>query len=177
MAFGNTNAKPKKDKKVLNIDADQVNTNQVGLPVPYMAGRRRIALHYIAPVYNPKAQPVTTQVAKGEESQITGYDYSGDLVGILCCGGRVPIAKLFRVILESEIAWENPSGLALSASETAVSITDRGPTWIKRGDLTQAIDTHVLTAIGPNPGTPGFNPRDPNTWPGYNPPEGHPDPP
>jgi hypothetical protein len=177
MSFGNTNNAAPEDKKVLKIDADQVNTNQIGMPVPYMAGRRRIALHYVAPVYNPRTEEITTDAGKGGEDQHAGWNYFGDLAGLIAIGGRVPLAKLFRHIMESEIAWENEAGLALSASATAVSIVDRGQTWIYRGDRTQPIDSHVLTPIGPPPGTPGFDPRDPTTWPGYDPGGGHPDPP
>lgn len=174
--FGNSNNKPPPAKKIANIDENQVNTNQQAIPVPYMAGRQRVALIWAAPVYKPVTQRVTTTVGKGEE-QTTGYIYFGDVFGIICMAGRVRLAKLFRHILESEIAWENEAGLVLSSTATAVTITDRGQTWLYRGDPDQPLDPHVLTPIGPPPGNEDFDPRDPTTWPGGGDYSGeHPDP-
>ena len=170
-----TNATPPPAKKLANIDQDQVNTNQQLIPVPYMAGRQRVALIWVGPVYNPTTKKVQQKVSKGE-TQTVGYIYFGDIAGIICMGGRVPLDKLFRHIIESEIAWENGAGLALSGGANPVTIKDRGQTWLYPGTADQPIDTHVLTPIGATPTTPGYNPRVPTTWPGYNPASDHPEP-
>jgi hypothetical protein len=159
-----TNATPPPEKKLANIDENQVNTNQQLIPVPYMAGRQRVALIWIAPVYNPVTKKVEQKVGKGEK-QTVGYIYFGDIAGIPCMGGRAPLAKLFRHIIDSEIAWENSGGLSLSSGANPVTVKDRGQTWLYPGTADQPIDTHVLTPVGATPSDPGFNPRIPTTWP------------
>lgn len=165
MAFG-VPKPPKQPKKLLNIDADQTNTNQQAVPVPYMAGRQRVALTWIAPVYNQINKPIKTSAGKGDD-QTTGYTYYGDFAGVICMGGRVPLAKIFKQIVDSEIAWKNDSGLALGSVPTPITVPKYGQTYVYPGTVDQPIDTYVLTPNGPKPTTPGFDPRDPTTpgWP------------
>jgi hypothetical protein len=163
MAFGAPKP-PKTPKKPLNIDADQTNSNQQAVPVAYGAGRFRAPLQWIAPLYNQINKPVKTSVPKGD-SQTTGYNYGGDFVGLICMGGRVPLGKIWKQIVDSEIAWRNDSGLALSSTPTPITVPKYGQTYVYPGTLTQGIDTNVLTPISPTlPG--GADPRDPSTWPG-----------
>jgi hypothetical protein len=165
MSFG-IPKQPAPEKKVLNIDADQTNTNQQAIPVPYMAGRNRVAIQYIAPVYNQVNKPVKTQVGKGD-SQTTGYTYYGDFAGLICMGGRVPLAKIFKQIVDSEIAWHNDAGLDLGTDAAVpVTVDKYGQTYLYSGTENQAIDPHVLTPKGVTPTTVGYDPRDPTTWPG-----------
>ncbi len=174
MAFGSTVKTPTPPKKVLNIDADQVNTNQQAIPVPYLAGRQRVGLKFFTPVYDQINEPVKTETGKGE-STTTGYIYYGSLAGLICMGGRVRVTKLFKHIIDSEIAWRNDTGLAAGAAPSEpVSIDGYGSTWIYWGGPNQPVDPNVLTPIGPTPTNPGFNPRDESTWPGNNYPTEHP---
>lgn len=179
MSFGT----PKIDTPKLpaNIDANSLNTNQQAIPVTCFGGRRRIPLLWHTPAYNQVSEPITTKAGKGSDSQTTGYNYYVDLAGLISlCSGRTPISKLFRYIVNSEIAWENTGGLARgSDSSTAIMVTNYGQTWIYWGLEDQPIDTHVLTPIGPPPSPtddPGFNPRDPSTWPNYDQTGQHPEP-
>lgn len=163
--FGNTGKQPAKPKKVLNIDADQTNTNQEAIPVPYMAGRRRIALQFIAPVYNQVNKKITGQTGKGEEGTV-GYVYYGDIMGLICMGGRAALSMIWKQIVDSEIAWKNDAGVALGTdAPVSISVQKYGATYIYSGTPDQGIDTNVATPIGPAPTTPGFDPRDYTTWP------------
>jgi hypothetical protein len=49
-----------------NIQGQQLSTNQQGVPVPYVAGTRKIAVTWIGRVYNQRAVQVKTSSGKGK---------------------------------------------------------------------------------------------------------------
>jgi hypothetical protein len=161
--FGSTNATPPKAKKLANIDADQTASNQQAIPVRYISGRRRVALHYIAPAYNVRTEKVTVTTGKDQTSTV-GYIYYGDLAGLLALGGRAKINHLFRLIFDSAIEWDGDIA-ADSDPYEAVTVINRGLFRILWGTTAQPVDDLVLTPISPTlPG--GVDPRDTTTWPG-----------
>jgi len=168
--FGSSVEAPPPEKKIANIDADQIATNQQAIPVPYVLGRRRLPLQYIAPVYNKRTEKVTAKTGKDSESTV-GYVYFGDVASVICCvGSRVPLAKLYRIIIESQVVWENTTGLTIGDPYSPVTVTTYGSGRIYAGRFNQPVDTLVLTPISttpPDPGTyPDFDPRKTSTWPG-----------
>jgi len=50
MGKGNPNLKPEAEPEV--IEPDQASTSQEAVPVPWMAGERRIAVKWISRTYN-----------------------------------------------------------------------------------------------------------------------------
>jgi len=162
--FGNTNAAKPIEKVPANIDADQVATNQQAIPVPYVLGWTRRALHYVAPVYNQKTEKVTAKTGK-DESTTVGYVYFGDIAGIFCVvGRRVPLTKIRRIIIDSSIAWENVNGLVIADPYSPITVADYGTIRIYRGQSNQPLDTLVLTPTATTV-PPGIDPRDTTTWP------------
>lgn len=162
--FGSTNAAPPPAKKIANIDANQLSTNQQAIPPPYVFGRRRVALHYIAPVYNKRTEKVTAQTGKDDSSTV-GFIYYGDIAAVICCvGRRVPLAKVYRIIIESQVVWENAAGLTIGDPYSPITIEGYGAGRLYAGRMDQPVDTLVLT---PNSTTipPGVNPRKTSTWP------------
>jgi hypothetical protein len=155
-------------KPPAGLDADSLNTNQEGIPVPCMWGRRKIALTWHTPVYNQVNEAIRSQAGKGQESTVTGWNYYIDIAGLICMCGRVKLKKIFKHIFNLEGVWKNEAGLERGDNDyDAISIVNFGQTWIGWGGEDQPIDTHVLTPRATPPGglPPGFNPRDPGTWP------------
>jgi hypothetical protein len=162
--FGSSIAKPAPAKKIANIDADQVATNQQATPVPYLLGRGRLPLHYIAPVYNKRTEKLTTQTGK-DSSTTVGFVYFGDIAAtVCCCGSRVPLAKLYKIIIESQVVWENTAGLDVGDPYSPVTIDGYGSGRLYAGTFNQPVDDLVLT---PNSIVipPGVDPRKTSTWP------------
>jgi hypothetical protein len=160
--FGSSNAAPPPPKKLANIDADQTATNQQAIPVPYLAGRRRMALKYIAPAYNVRTEKVDVTTGKDQTSTV-GYIYFGDIAGIFCLGGRAKVNRMFRVIQDSSIVWEG-NILADSDPYEPVTVPNLGLIRIYWGTPNQPTDNLVLTPISTTI-PPGVDPRDTSTWP------------
>jgi hypothetical protein len=160
--FGSTKKKASPSTKPLNVDADQVNTNQEAIPVPWGAGRFKIGLKWMTPAYRWRADAQKAKVGKGS-SVTTGYKYYADLAGLVCMG---PVDYLFKVIVDGEVKWHNPTGLARDATDYAdFVINGVGAVRIYWGTETQPLDTTILTPYGAPPSDPDFDFRDPSTWP------------
>jgi hypothetical protein len=164
-------------KTPANLDADALNTNQEGIPVTCMWGRRRVALIWHTPAYNQVNEPVKSKAGKGEESTVTSWNYYIDIAGLICMCGRVRLKKIFKHVFNLDEVWTNDAGLEDAGNDyDAISIPKFAQTWIGWGGEDQPVDTHVLTPNGPAPSTPGYNPRDPGTWPNWNQTVQHPEP-
>lgn len=153
--------KPKK-KSLGNITEDQLNSNQQGVPITYLAGRQYVAGQFMSPAYNVIHKPITTQTGK-DSSSTTGYTDFADFALALCLGGRQPLEKIFKVVVNAEIVWQNDSGLAFGAAEYVdITLPHFGQIRVYKGSFTQPVDTLVL-------GTRGTltteDPRDLSTWP------------
>jgi hypothetical protein len=163
--FGNLSTQPSVPKTLANIDANQVNSNQSAVPVPYFAGTRRLPFNFIAPIYNPVSIKITQTTGKDQTSTV-GYNYSGDVAGVLACvGNRVPLAQFTYFIFDSTIVWSGSVSFGSDYYEP-VTVTNFGLFRIYKGSASQPLDDLVLAPIGALP--PGVDPRDTTTWPnGY----------
>lgn len=162
--FGSTAAAPPPQKKVANIDANSVSSNQQAIPVRYVLGRTRAELHQIAPIYNKRSEKVTATTGKDQTSTI-GYIWYGDFAGIFCAvGRRVPLAKLYRIIFDSQVVWENLAGMAIGNPYSPVTVAKFGSGRIYAGWSDQPQDDLVLK---PNATTipAGVDPRNTGSWP------------
>lgn len=165
MSFGKTTRQPAPKKKLAGIDADRTSTHQQTIPLTWMAGRRRVPLHWITPPYDVIKQPQKQSAGKGQSVQ-TGTMVYCSLAGLICLGGRVPLGKIFKHIIEDEIRWRNDAGLSVDAGPYSnISIADFASTRLYPGREDQPIDTLVLTPNAPvTPSNPDFDPRNPTTW-------------
>lgn len=158
---------PAPTKKVANIDANQAATQQRAIPALYIAGKRRVPFHFIAPPYNHRTEPIKEKTGKDQSSTV-GTNHFGDIAAVLCCPGELcPVSKLHALIKESVVVWTGPL-TADSDPYEPVTVADFGSFRIFWGTMTQPVDTTVLTPIGPPPDPtmyPDFNPRIPSTWP------------
>src|SRR4030095_14833108 len=163
--WGNTAAQPTDPKKFAHLNADQVNSNQQGVPVKYLAGRQYVGGDYISPAYNPKAVPVKTKTGKSEEST-TGYKYFADFALMFCMGGRHPVDAVYKVIIDADIRWKGTITRG-AAHKEVFQVEDLGTIHLWWGTETQGIDNVLLT-----PRTPAAsNQQDSTTW-DANPPVG-----
>ena len=163
MSFGSSNRQASPKKKLAGIDENRLNTHQQAIPVAYMAGRRRIALHWFTPAYDQVNEKVKQKVGKGDEQE-TGTIIYASLAGMICLGGRKPVDRLYRHFYENEKVWENAAGLARDLDPyEPVTIPNVGSTRIYWGSEDQPRDTLVLTPKGTLP--PGADSRDQTTWP------------
>ena len=171
---GGATTPPPPQKKPANLGGEDLSTNQENVPVPYIAGRQRIAVTWIAPAYSPKAKPVQTETGKGD-SQTTGYKYYADMVGAICLG---PLDAIYDIIIDNESAFRSAGGRRRNANNpNHVTITNPKKweqCWVywgtesqTPGQSNQVLQRRSVT----DPQNDGFDPRDPSTWP-YNPPEG-----
>ncbi|MDR2462203.1 MAG: hypothetical protein LBD30_00270 [Verrucomicrobiales bacterium] len=162
--FGNTANQTSVDTRVAGIDSDDVNTNDEAVPVPYLAGRTRVALRWITPCYRWRATEVKTKTGKSSSSTI-GYKYYADVAGAVCLG---VVDNLFKVWFDSELVWQGnlARGETAGVNEFAdFTIADWGVARIYWGSDTQPVDDLILTPSGPAPTYAGFDPRDVSTWP------------
>jgi hypothetical protein len=162
--FGSTNPAPPPQKKLANVDADQLSTNQQAIAVRYIAGWSRVALHYIAPGYNHRKEKITATTGKNQTSTV-GYNHYEDMAGILCLG---EIDRIQELIFDSNLEWDGDI-TADSDPYEPITVTDRGLFRLYWGRDDQPVDTLVLTPISttyPDPGVyPDFDPRKTGTWP------------
>src|ERR1041385_4382371 len=159
--FGSTVAQPKEKKSLGNITADQINSNEQVIPIPYLAGRQYIAGQYISPAYNQKAVPVKAQTGK-DSSDTVGYVYYCDFALAFCLGGRRPVDAIYTVIVDSEIVWQGNVARGSAASEV-ITVSGYGQLRIYWGSLTQPIDPTLMMRSTDIP--PGIDTRDKSTWP------------
>jgi hypothetical protein len=160
--FANTSAQNSTSvRKVLNINVDQLNSNQQAVPVKYLAGRNYVAGDYISPAYNPKAIPIKTQVGKGG-GEVTGFKYYADFALAFCMGGRRPVDAVYTVIVDSDIVWSGNITRG-SAQKEIITVPNYGLIHLYWGGESQIIDNILLTPRATPIG--GGNQQDNTTFP------------
>lgn len=137
------------EKKLANIDANQLNTSQQGPPVPYLAGIQRMSVQWVmAPVYNLKGIKQGSDSGKGASSS-SGTKWYADLMGLLCHGGVRPVDVIYTIIIDSQEAWKSETGLWRAEGEDYAQITipKYGTIRFYWGTETQPVDTFIPTKI------------------------------
>ena len=131
------------DKKLLNLDEDQMASNQEAIPVPYARGHARLGLKWITDVL----RRTTTQVkqkggGKGASSAGGQYNYYGDLAGAIQLGR---LSKVRAVLIDKAVVYEDPEGLELVADAvTQAQFAEYGEFFFYPGTTGQPADTYVL---------------------------------
>lgn len=109
---GNSDAAPQPAQKPLGADPYRASTNEQARPVPYLAGKRRLAVTWISDHFNDRADPVYQTIGKQKTKQ--GYNYFSSAAGLACSG---PVDALFNVYFNGESVY------ASSVRITIVSLT------------------------------------------------------
>jgi hypothetical protein len=92
-------------------ESEDVATVQESVPLPYVAGTRKVAARWISNTYNQFTQEVEADSGKkggGDKgSQGSGtYDYFGSIGAAVCNG---PVDNIVAVIIDGEQVWADPN--------------------------------------------------------------------
>lgn len=109
---GNNEKIPQPQQKPLGADSYRVSTNESARPIPYLAGKRRLAVTWISDHFNDRADPLYQTIGKQRTKQ--GYNYFSSAAGLACSG---PVDALFNIYFNGESVY------ASSVRITIVSLT------------------------------------------------------
>ncbi|GEM_PF-630216 len=101
MSFGDTLPVP--EAMPLGISTDQTVNFQYGNPIPYLAGKRRLAPTWLCDPFNMRADQQNTNAGKGG-NQITGYNYFASIGAVICLG---PVDAIYAIYLNGDLLWGN----------------------------------------------------------------------
>ena len=135
---------PASGNRPLNLDSDQLSTNQEAVPLPYFTGIARLAVHWISPAYNQRVTEVKEKVGKKETT--VGFNYYADIAGALCLG---PVDKVTAVIIDGETRWTGSLVRDVSNPEYVEWVVGEYGTFrLYWGTETQPLDDLVLKYSG-----------------------------
>jgi len=95
------------EPEVAGTDEEDISTNQEALPVPYIAGERKVAVRWLSEVYNQYTVEVEVDTGKKGSKKSGGqgsgtYDYFGSLAGAVCVGQT---DQLVSIALDGKQVW------------------------------------------------------------------------
>jgi len=99
---------------VAGTEEEEISTNQEAIPVPYIAGTRKVAVRWFTNVYNQFTKEIQVDMGKkgskkgGTEGSGT-YEYYGSLAGAVCLG---QVDELVAIAVDGKQVWANPEGNA-----------------------------------------------------------------
>lgn len=99
--------KPKKPKP-LGVDEDRFSGNEQAKPVPYFAGKFRIAVNFISDVFDVRHSSDTKE--GGKKPIRTGFKYFAGFAAAIAHG---PIDAIHAVILNGEQVWPDADAATL----------------------------------------------------------------
>ncbi|HEV8523077.1 MAG TPA: hypothetical protein VGQ71_01150, partial [Terriglobales bacterium] len=99
---GNSSALPSRRPRPLGVDENKLSTNERARPVPYVAGKNRIAVTFISDVFDVKKDAVTRDV--GKQKTRTGTSYFFSFAALV---GHGPFDGIHAVLLNGETVWGN----------------------------------------------------------------------
>lgn len=156
MSFGSPDVQPKADLKPLGADAYRASTNEQARPVPYLAGKRRLAITWITDHFDDRADAVTQTI--GKQSTKSGYNYFSSAAGLACSG---PVDALFNIYLNGESVYASTVRITIlsitrvGAVATATTQANHGLTTGDEvehdgADQPEYNGTHTVTVTGLN---------------------------
>lgn len=102
----NSPKKPSPDPKPLGVDPERMSTNESAIPLPWAAGKNRLALKWISPAYNQRTTAITQRV--GKRNQTTGYNVYADIAAAICAG---PVDALESIIIDGVVVWASANAV------------------------------------------------------------------
>lgn len=168
MSLGTTAPEPQ-ERRPFNIRDADTSTNQEAVAVPLFSGVAKLSLTWISELYNKTSKTVDSGgSAKGKAPTGGGQKkWYGDIVGIACyCPDDEPVGALYYVLINDEVAYSGALSRAPGTHYAAFTI----PKFCQAarvywGTKDSPLESLILTPRGAVPSDPGFDPRDPNTWP------------
>ncbi|MEQ9823495.1 MAG: hypothetical protein ABQ298_03840 [Puniceicoccaceae bacterium] len=127
------------EPKLLNLDSNQLSTNQEAIPIPYGRGHQRWALKWITPALRRTTTDIKQDMGKGGD-QVTGFNYYGDLAGFVQVG---PVSAFKRLIIDNNLVWEGSITLD-GAGPELLQVAQYGDFFHYFGTDSQSPDSRVL---------------------------------
>lgn len=98
------------DPLIGGTEEEEISTTQESVPVPYLAGTRKVAARWLSNVYNQFTREIQVDLGKkgSKKSGSKGsgtYDYFGSLAAAVCNGA---VDELVAVIIDGQQRWANP---------------------------------------------------------------------
>jgi len=98
--FGNTAGLPDQKPKPLGIDERRVSTNEQARPVPYFAGKIRVAVTFISDIFDVRTEVITRDI--GKQKTKIGNNYYASFAALI---GHGPLNGMHEVVLNGETVW------------------------------------------------------------------------
>jgi hypothetical protein len=166
----NKTAEPPQERRPFNIRDADTSTNQEAVAVPLFSGVAKLSLTWIAEIYNKTSKTVDSggsakgKAPSGGAGQKKWY---GDVTGIACyCPDDEPVGALYYVLINDEVAFAGAIPRAAGTHYAAFTI----PKFCQAarvywGTKDSPLDSLILGTRGAIPVDPGFDSRNPSTWP------------
>ena len=157
MSFGGSSDKFANEKpKPLGIGRDKLSSAEQAKPIPYLAGRNRIAVNFISDVFDIKKTAVTRDV--GKQKTRTGTSYFFSFAALVCHG---PVDSINEIWLNGEKVWpvkaadpvDGMSRGVLNPDYVDITLEDYGLIRLYWGTETQERDTYLYNFGGALNGT------------------------
>lgn len=153
---GNNEKVPQPSQKPFGADAYRSSTNEQARPVPYLAGKRRLAVTWISDHFNDRADAIYQTIGKQKTKQ--GYNYFSSAAAIACTG---PVDALFNIYFNGESVYASSvritivsltrvSGTATASTATAHGLTSGDEIQIEGALQAEYNGVVVVTVTGAN---------------------------
>jgi Putative phage tail protein len=156
MSFGSSNAHPNQKPKPLGVSENKLSGSEQAKPIPYLAGKNRIAVTFISEVFDIKKTAVTRDV--GKQKTRTGTSYFFSFAALVCHG---PVDGIHEIWLNGEKVWpvkdsDPVEGMlrgVLNPDYVDITLEDYGLIRLYWGTETQERDAYLYNFGGALNGT------------------------
>jgi hypothetical protein len=110
MSFGGNETTA--DPVVAGTEEEDVSTNQEAVPIPYLAGERKVAVRWLSNAYKQYSVEVKADSGKkggggkkGSSASTGVYDYFASIAGAVCFG---TVDHLAAIVIDNKQVWADP---------------------------------------------------------------------
>lgn len=111
------------------VEEESLSTAQEAIPVPYIAGTRKVGVHWISNTYNQRSKEVSPEDLSDATSKKAGdistgvYDYYGSIAAAVCMGS---VDTLVSISFDGETVWAGNIERSLSPDPFVGTIVGYG---------------------------------------------------
>lgn len=142
--FGATRTVPQ-TPKLMGVRPEKTSSHERARAVPWIAGTRRVAINWIAPAMEQRAEEVQDEESSNEgkgssggDTTTTGYDYYATVAGVFVVGR---CDALREVWFDDEKVWSG--NVERSDDSAEITISGRGTMRLYWGTSTQPVDSFL----------------------------------
>lgn len=144
MSWGGSAKQDSTDVELAGIEDETISTSQEAIPLPYVAGERKVAARWLSNVYNQRAEEIPMDAGKKGSSTGSGsYEYYGSIAALVCCGTA---DELVSIIVDTEQVWAlgNVTRSASADQPYHGTIADKGEFVFYWGTETQTLEADSI---------------------------------